>query len=124
MGDEVRVTLRFELGDDFDEVDRADALQRLHDELQTADADVEPVEEQAPAGTKSGGAILSAIAVAGGTTFVNAAVQQAFDWFKRERHPAPKLRIEGPDGFQLVLPNATPADVQKVVAQLVRDPAG
>lgn len=114
MDEPVRVTVHLELGEGLDEVDRADALQRLTNELRDVPVDLEVAEEAPPPGAKGIGASMGEIALLGAGASLEVGLGVAVDWFRRQRS-GHRFRIEGPNGMEVVLPDVAPDEALRLI---------
>lgn len=122
----MRLTLRVELDGDGSAEELEVAVQSLQSDLDEAAVDVERVASTVPPpdGSKAALGILGdVLLLAGQGVTADVLGQLLIDWVQRRRqHQPTTLRIEGPGGQSLVLPEAVPADVARTLAEWTQGP--
>lgn len=121
MASELRVTVRVEL-DDGDAAELEDAVESLRAELSDAPVDVEraTAADAPPSGSKGGLSVTAALLLAGQAVTAELLGQFLLDWLRRRRQNT-TLRIEGPDGQVVVLPDTAPTELRRVLAEWAAD---
>ena len=117
MASQLRVTVRVELADGGDAAEVEEAVENLRAELSDAPVDVERVTaaNAPPPGSKGGFGFADALLIAAPALTADLVGQFLLDWIGRRRRNT-TLRIEGPEGQVVVLPDTAPTELRRVLA--------
>ncbi|MDQ6836279.1 MAG: hypothetical protein M3016_08845 [Actinomycetota bacterium] len=113
---ELAVAVGLDPGPDADDGLQVELLEQLRSELHACDVTVKAQEGEPPSGSKAGGGSIEHLVIAGQAVAIHAAVVFMYEWGQRHRPRRPRIRLEGPNGQVIEVPDTPLADAEQILA--------
>jgi hypothetical protein len=112
---DLAVAVHLEADQDRDDGRQAELLEQLRSELRACDVSVQAHEVESAQGSKAGGGSIEHLVIAGQAVAIHAVVVFVYEWAQRHRPRRPRIRLEGPNGQVIEVPDTPLADAERIL---------